>query len=290
MVLFWQVRGFCLLPQLGILMIPYRTRRAFAAAMLLLLSACSEESRPEWVNTLTGKPNRSYNNFAIGPKHPPVLNPKPGSLQRPPGMSPSLENNPYDYFDTIGNPATIAPAPPPVPPAAAPAPMPPSTEGDGHSSAPMKKGAIASRKSFPVNLPYPGESSPAAAESQSAIQVPPPMPVATSSAPAAKLPPNVAAASYPDLSSVPYIPPELREAKAKRDAEQRGLEKEHAKADQKKEALEQGFILEGMPWQTSASSQAPVMLGHAYDTAPASGYAERQRTLQQTTIATPAEY
>lgn len=247
-----------------------------------LLSACSQSDRPSWMNTITGKPNRPYDNIAIGTKHPPMLNPKPGTLKRPtpPGAPPSLESNPYDYFDAVGNPVGTTPPP------AMPAPM------EDTAGSQDQRSAVTPRKSFPVNLPYSDALPPASGAP--AAQAPPQAPVAAVPAETAK-PKAATATDYPELSSVPYAPSQLREIKAQREKETLALEQEHVKASQQKQALEQGIVLEtppAMPWQapTSSPAEPPVVLGHAYQEAPASGYAARMRSLQQTAVTTPAEY
>lgn len=249
----------------------YRVSRILMMALLCVstLSACSDQSRPEWLNTALGKPNRPYDNMILGNKHPPILNPKPGTLKGPaPSGVPSLENNPYDYFNALENPSTVTPS--------HPMPMPPESE----MNVPPKKNGAGARKSFPVSVPYDNVNA-------APVQVLPPLPVAET--PVRRAEPKTAA--YPDLSSVPYTPPELRAVKDERKKETQTLEQERARAERKKQALEQGEMLEeAAPAETTAPSQTAVMLGHVSSAAPAAGYADRMKTLQQTPVNTPAEY
>lgn len=142
---------------------PYHFTVAFLSlSSLFWLAACSPE-RPEW---LGGDPKRPAADVVIGPKRTPLLNPRSGgypagnqgsetSGQPPPPGSPppSLQNNPYDYFDNSGNPK--------------PAPAPSSSEPtmferwlgkDDQGRAAPTGNQHAARKQFPANPSYSGET------------------------------------------------------------------------------------------------------------------------------------
>lgn len=237
----------------------YRAFHGFGMALLAVaaLSACSQETRPDWMNSMMGVTPRPYANVASGVKRAPALNPKTsGGPPGVPGAPTALQTNPYDYFDAMGNPP---------PDMAGHAPVP---------EKPANSGGVNPRKSFPVNLPY-----------EESMQKP-------------AAPENMA---YPDLSSVPYVSPEMREIRAGRAKQMQALERERLEAEQKKQVLEQAVAPEPapapaapMPWQAppSAAAQPPVLLGHAKEEpeAPPSSYADRLRQLQGTAAATPAEY
>ncbi len=184
---------------------------------IITLSACSQNGRPEWVKSMLGESDRDDRNIVVGAKHAPAFNPKTGDANAsraghaitPP---PSMKTNPYDYFDDYGNPITPSPSAMQPPPPAKPVPMP--------------------RRSFPGSAPEP----------QSSLQpltVPPPVPVTET--PVA--PPGAAEKdaekdlSYPSLSSVPKIPPQMQAIKAGRQQQMEDMRQTHLQAEEQRQAI-----------------------------------------------------
>ena len=131
------------------------------------LMACTPE-RPEW---LGGDPRRPAEDVVIGPKRTPLLNPRSGSHPAgnqgsetsgqppPPGSPPpSLQNNPYDYFDDSGNPKPALPPSAPAPSSGEPTMFERWLGEDDQGRAAPAGNQHAARKQFPANPSYSGET------------------------------------------------------------------------------------------------------------------------------------
>lgn len=239
----------------------YSCSRRFVALSImvsgtLLLTACTV---PSWVSSTFGPSERDSENKVRGAKHRPLMNPQSSSPQAPakkevsrpsayldkPRSAPSIDTNPYDYYDDVGN----VRVPKPV-------------EKKPSASAVAKMEAM-------VRKPF--EGNPLTSSETVAVAPIPPAPVeqqassgwfgrmadrisGESETPEAKEGQN---AEYPTLSSVPKVPEAMDNVRAERDQYREELTQDHVQAVQKKQQLTEEPVAAQAP-AVAASAPATV--------------------------------
>lgn len=250
----------------------------FGVLGVLSLAGCASEQRPSWINQLLADERPTQ--VVAGPRRLPMLNPKPMPPQakappKQPASPPTMQSDPYGYFEAMEAKKAPLPAAMPV------------------------------RKPFPgvmEDVPPPGSASQSSMmPPPETVQVPPQMPIAevpaampsAASAPAgepqsstwlSRMADDITGTSkpedakrheaepYPALSSVPETPKTFKNVKAQNEQRMEELQQEHMWAEQQRQALNEGQPLpqaEPKPLlpeaAAPASAQPRELLGHAYD-------------------------